>query len=144
MSEHPLPTTQSSLDSLNNPRSLRKWAKKAWVHITKHVGVGIICSVAYFDPYASFFHPSLETHTQSSSQWKLGCRFTSRLRIWIQTLICRSIGRSFCGYSSGKFNPISPPVTILFSLLSKGLACKLGVVTGLGASDSFVTPCALV
>lgn len=50
MSEHsPLPT-QPTLDSLEKPRSVRMWAKEAWIHVTKHVGVGIICAVAYFDP----------------------------------------------------------------------------------------------
>jgi metal iron transporter len=32
-----------------------KWAKRVWIHLTKHVGIGIICSVAYFDPYVPFF-----------------------------------------------------------------------------------------
>jgi metal iron transporter len=55
MSEHPLPTTQPSLGPQNKPRSIGMWAKEVWVHITKHVGVGIICAVAYFDPYVYLF-----------------------------------------------------------------------------------------
>lgn len=43
------------------------WAKKAWIHITKHVGVGIICAVAYFDPYVSLFpYPFLPTVSYES------------------------------------------------------------------------------
>ncbi|KAF8257757.1 NRAMP family [Lactarius quietus] len=58
------------------------WAKQAWTHITKHVGVGIICAVAYFDP----------------GNWAVDLQAGSEF-----------------GYK----------------LLFVGLACKLGVVTGL-------------
>ncbi|KAH9973228.1 natural resistance-associated macrophage protein-domain-containing protein [Lactifluus volemus] len=55
MSDHPSLTPQPSMDSapLNEPRPAGpagKWAKRVWIHLTKHVGIGIICSVAYFDP----------------------------------------------------------------------------------------------
>ena len=74
MSEHPPLTTQPSLDSQNKPRSVRVWAKEAWIHITKHVGIGIICAVAYFDPYVPFFsYPFCPgSHTQSSFPVEIG------------------------------------------------------------------------
>jgi metal iron transporter len=55
MSEHPPSPTQPPFDSKNKLRSIRTWAKEARIHVTKHVGVGIICAVAYFDPYVSLF-----------------------------------------------------------------------------------------
>jgi hypothetical protein len=54
MSEHPTLTNQPSLDTLNRPSTPRKWVTEVWIHITRHVGVGLICSVAYFDPCVSF------------------------------------------------------------------------------------------
>lgn len=49
------------------------WAKQTWIHITKHVGVGIICAVAYFDPYVYLFSTSsaqrLYTVFVSSGNW---------------------------------------------------------------------------
>jgi hypothetical protein len=53
MSDHPSLTSQASLDTLNSPPP-RKWVNEVWIHITRHVGVGLICSVAYFDPCVSF------------------------------------------------------------------------------------------
>lgn len=50
MSEPPSLASQPSLDTLNRPPQRRKWVDEVWIHITRHVGVGIICSVAYFDP----------------------------------------------------------------------------------------------
>ena len=59
--------TRPSIDSQNKHLSVRMWAKKAWIHITKHVGVGIICAVAYFDPYVSLFpYPFLPTVSYES------------------------------------------------------------------------------
>jgi hypothetical protein len=57
MSEHPSFSTQPSFDTLNMPSRPLRWAREAWIHITRHVGVGIICSVAYFDPYLSLLFP---------------------------------------------------------------------------------------
>ena len=54
MSECPSLTRQPSLDTPNRSPRPRKWANEIWIHITKHIGVGIICSVAYFDPCVSF------------------------------------------------------------------------------------------
>ncbi|KAN0127926.1 smf Mn2+ and Fe2+ transporter [Lactarius tabidus] len=94
MSEHPLPTTQPSLGPQNKPRSIRMWAKEVWVHITKHVGVGIICAVAYFDP------GNWAVDLQAGSEFGYKLLFVVLL--------------------SG-----------LFAVILQGLACKLGVVTGL-------------
>ncbi|KAI0297569.1 natural resistance-associated macrophage protein-domain-containing protein [Multifurca ochricompacta] len=46
----PVTSQPTSLDSMSDTRPTRTWAKEAWIHITKHLGVGVICSVAYFDP----------------------------------------------------------------------------------------------
>jgi len=56
MSERPSLASQPSVDTLNRPSPPRKWLDEVRIHITRHVGVGVICSVAYFDPYVSF-HP---------------------------------------------------------------------------------------
>ena len=74
MSDHPPLTAQPSLDLQNKPRSVRVWAQVAWIHITKHVGVGIICAVAYFDPYVSLFPTlsALRSQTQSSCPVEIG------------------------------------------------------------------------
>lgn len=53
MSDHPSLTSQPSLDTLNRPPP-RNWATEVRIHITRHVGVGLICAVAYFDPCVSF------------------------------------------------------------------------------------------
>ncbi|KAI0281227.1 smf Mn2+ and Fe2+ transporter [Russula aff. rugulosa BPL654] len=50
MSVHPSFASQPTSDSPSTPSPPQKWARQAWIHISKHVGVGIICSVAYFDP----------------------------------------------------------------------------------------------
>ena len=73
MSDHPSLASQPPSDSLNASSPPRKWARKAWIHITRHVGVGIICSVAYFDPYVClvswpFFH-SLSVAFASRGNW---------------------------------------------------------------------------
>ena len=72
MSEHPPHTTQPPIDS-HKPRSIRMWAKQVWLHITKHVGVGIICAVAYFDPYvypfSTFSAQGSYTAFVSSGNW---------------------------------------------------------------------------
>ena len=56
MSERPSLASQPSVDTLNRPSPPRKWLDEVRIHITRHVGVGVICSVAYFDPCVSF-HP---------------------------------------------------------------------------------------
>ena len=58
MSDHPPLTSQPSLDTLNSPPP-RNWLTEVWIHITRHVGVGLICAVAYFDPCVSFPAPSV-------------------------------------------------------------------------------------
>ncbi|KAH9953383.1 natural resistance-associated macrophage protein-domain-containing protein [Russula dissimulans] len=50
MSEPPSLASSPSLGSENNAPRPRKWTNAVWIHITRHVGIGIICSVAYFDP----------------------------------------------------------------------------------------------
>jgi len=73
MSEPPSLASQPSLDTLNRPPPLRKWSDEVWVHITKHVGVGIICSVAYFDPYVSFtsFFSVVRAHFILRGNWSV-------------------------------------------------------------------------
>lgn len=70
MSDQPSLASQPTSESLNTPSPPQKWARQAWIHVSKHVGVGIICSVAYFDPYVPFSCP---LSPQSSS-----VAFTSR------------------------------------------------------------------
>jgi hypothetical protein len=138
MSEHPLPTTQPSLGPQNKPRSSPNVGKEVWVHITKHVGVGIICAVAYFDPYVSLFLlllPASGSHTHSFVPVEIGPSIYKQ----VQNLATSSL---FVVLLSGLFAVIlqvsclshvflSYYVSIL-TLVLKGLACKLGVVTGLG------------
>ncbi|KAI9511855.1 natural resistance-associated macrophage protein [Russula earlei] len=50
MSELPSRASTPSIRSLGSHTRPRKWVHDAWIYITRHVGVGIICSVAYFDP----------------------------------------------------------------------------------------------
>ncbi|KAI9453545.1 natural resistance-associated macrophage protein [Lactarius psammicola] len=94
MSEHPPLTTQPSIDPQNKPRSVRLWAKKAWIHITKHVGIGIICAVAYFDP----------------GNWGVDLQAGSEFGYKLLFVVL---------------------LAGLFAVILQGLACKLGVVTGL-------------
>ncbi|KAF8481695.1 natural resistance-associated macrophage protein [Russula ochroleuca] len=94
MSEHPSFSTQPSFDTLNMPSRPLRWAREAWIHITRHVGVGIICSVAYFDPG----NWSVDLQAGSDYGYKL----------------------LFVVLLSG-----------IFAVILQGLACKLGVVTGL-------------
>lgn len=104
MSDHPSLASQPSSDSLNTPSPPRKWARKAWIHITKHVGIGIVCSVAYFDPYVSRFSCLFSPQSLPGRlcfQGKLGRRFASWLRFWLQTSLRCPAGRSFCRYSPG-------------------------------------------
>jgi hypothetical protein len=101
MSDHPSLASQPSSDSLNTPSPPRKWARQAWIHITRHVGLGIICSVAYFDPYVSLFSCSFSPQTYPSLQGKLGRRFASWLRFWVQTPLRCPAGRILCRDSSG-------------------------------------------
>lgn len=94
MSEHPPSPTQPPFDSKNKLRSIRTWAKEARIHVTKHVGVGIICAVAYFDP------GNWAVDLQAGSEFGYKLLFVVLL--------------------SG-----------LCAVILQGLACKLGVVTGL-------------
>ncbi|KAH9170589.1 natural resistance-associated macrophage protein [Lactarius sanguifluus] len=94
MSEQPPLTTQPSLDSQHKPRSIRVWVKKAWVHITKHVGIGVICAVAYFDP----------------GNWGVDLQAGSEFGYKLLFVVL---------------------LAGLFAVILQGLACKLGVVTGL-------------
>lgn len=94
MSEHPPLTTQPSLDSQHKSRSVRVWANKAWIHITKHVGIGIICAVAYFDP----------------GNWGVDLQAGSEFGYKLLFVVL---------------------LAGLFAVILQGLACKLGVVTGL-------------
>jgi len=137
MSDHPSLASQPPSDSLNTPSPPRKWARKAWIHITKHVGIGIVCSVAYFDPYVSLFSCLFSPQSLPGRlcfQGKLGRRFASWLRFWLQTSLRCPAGRNFCRYTPGDF------LRFYFTLLGdphpfflmKGLTVKLGVVTGLG------------
>ncbi|KAI9444556.1 putative transporter of the NRAMP family [Lactarius indigo] len=87
-------TTQPSLDSQHKPRSVRAWAQKAWIHITKHVGIGIICAVAYFDP----------------GNWGVDLQAGSEFGYKLLFVVL---------------------LAGLFAVILQGLACKLGVVTGL-------------
>lgn len=61
------PTSSSSSDSASlsvsakalcaklRPPSMRLgWTRTVVNHVKKHMGVGIVCAVAYFDPYVSF------------------------------------------------------------------------------------------
>jgi metal iron transporter len=134
MSDHPSLASQPSSHTLNTSPP-KKWARQAWIHLTKHVGVGIICSVAYFDPYVPLFWCPFSPQNSSVAfasrgNWAVdlqaGSDFGYKLlfvvllagvfAVILQVIIFVSIPRCY---------------EILISL-SKGLSCKLGVVTGLG------------
>ena len=72
-------------------------------------------------------------------QWKLGRRSRGRLTIWVQTPLRHPDGRVFRRYSPGIFPPLLSHVANHLSSASgqKCLACRLGVVTGLGQLVSF-------
>ncbi|KAH9980785.1 natural resistance-associated macrophage protein-domain-containing protein [Russula compacta] len=88
MSEHPPFTSQSSSDTLNRPPSpLRKWAGEFWTHITKHVGVGIICSVAYFDP--GNWSVDLQAGSQYGYKLLFVILFSGFFAVILQSLACK-------------------------------------------------------
>jgi len=102
MSDPPSLSSIPSVDSVNNPSRPRKWSKVVWVHITRHVGIGIICSVAYFDPCVPLnLLLLLRTHPQS--QGKLGCRSAGRFRLRIPSPLRRPFVRLLCCNSPGNF-----------------------------------------
>jgi len=137
MSEPPSLASQPSVDTLNRPPPHRKWVDEVWIHITKHVGVGIICSVAYFDPYVSFTSTlAIFLCRQQGSfypQGELERRSPGRLRLWVQTSLRHTVGRPLCCGSSGNFRLLPFRAAKQFSSITcqKSLACRLGVVTGL-------------
>ena len=72
-------------------------------HATKHAGVGIVCSVAYFDPWViqTFIIPS-HGMIVTTTQWELGCRSAGWLAIWIQLIVHCSPRWNICHLFAGR------------------------------------------
>ena len=137
MSEHPSLTSQPSLDTLNRPPQPRKWVDEVWIHITKHVGVGVICSVAYFDPYVffpGFLCCHVGAHLILSGNWGVDLQAGSDYGYKLLFVILLA---GLFAVILQVFSSVVIPRSALKKQSSKSLACKLGVVTGLGQLISF-------
>lgn len=74
-------------------------------HATKHTGVGLICSVAYFDPSVLSHIHLFPTHHRLI-QRKLGDRSPIRIPVWLQTPLRRPLLRP---HRSVRTGPGFPP-----------------------------------
>ena len=116
------------------PQSHVAKVKNTWAsvthHLKSHVGVGVMCAVAYFDPcvlHSLFRLPGLIV-----MQRKLECRSPGRLGIWVQAALRRARIWALCSCPPGALCECS--LRIASQLMAvQILAAKLGCVTGLGA-----------
>jgi metal iron transporter len=135
MSDHPSLASQPSSGSLNTPSPPRKWAREAWIHLTKHVGIGIICSVAYFDPYVSLFSCPSSPQSGSvafASRGNWGVDLQAGSDFGYKLLFVVLLAGLFAVILQVTFFVSVPRCYVILIRLLKGLSCKLGVVTGLG------------
>ena len=92
-------------------RTPQRWHSRlksvAWTvfnHARKHTGVGIVCSVAYFDPCVFVALKYKYTYNNPFFQRQLECRLAGRQSVWLQTPIycpiirlVRRVFASMCG-----------------------------------------------
>ena len=74
---------------------LRGAASLAWHHAKKHTGVGVVCAVAYFDPW-DLKQWNLSAFLSVIFKWKLGCRSSSWLWVRLSSAFRRIASRFIC------------------------------------------------
>lgn len=102
------PTPDASISRTSRARFIIGTAYRTVVqHVRKHVGVGIVCAVAYFDPYVLCIPRSRNPQfvdAHAFRQRELERRSSSRLQFWISTnAFCASYGWPWCYSSAGVF-----------------------------------------
>ena len=83
-------------------------------HFKKHVGAGIICSVAYFDPYAN--HLNIKDRFLNICQRQLECRPPSWVEFWLPThAFCHPLDWLGCDSVSSKLYAFKPGYYLHYS-----------------------------